>query len=31
VGNQPAEFRAMAEAELVRWAKVVKQAGIAQE
>lgn len=31
VGNQPAEFRAMAEAELVRWAKVVKQAGITGE
>ncbi|MGH8619796.1 MAG: tripartite tricarboxylate transporter substrate binding protein [Burkholderiales bacterium] len=31
VGNQPAEFKAMIETELVRWAKVVKQAGIAQE
>ncbi len=31
VANSPAEFKAMAEAELVRWARVVKQAGIQRE
>ena len=31
VVNTPAEFKAMAESELVRWARVVKQAGITPE
>jgi len=31
VANQPAEFRAIVEAELARWGKVVKQAGITGE
>ena len=31
VASTPAEFKAMVEAELVRWGRVVKQAGIKPE
>jgi tripartite-type tricarboxylate transporter receptor subunit TctC len=31
VANRPAEFKTMVEAEMVRWAQVVKQAGIPKE